>query len=231
MKVMLTFLSCLVAASSMAALPRVVVMDFEAETGVTEKNELLGGMTAEELVKKGAYLLNAELVSSEMFSVVDRRDFKAKMASDNEEVTPSYIHAAQQLRADAVIRGVLMSFSVGSQVQSQAGKTAEWVTFGMTVMLQVQDPLDGSVINVAEGKSHFQLRQTKAQKTTMSEDDILQMFRDAIRQASQDTLNALETRLKKLAERERATLTVRATEDPALVKSTACWWARRRWNR
>ena len=117
-----------------------------------------------------------------------------------------------------VCRGVLMSSSVGSQVQSQAGKTAEWVTFGMTVMLQVQDPLDGSVINVAEGKSHFQLRQTKAQKTTMSEDDILQMFRDAIRQASQDTLNALETRLKKLAERERATLTVRATEDPALVE-------------
>ncbi len=220
MKVVLSLLSGLVAVSSVAALPRIVVLDFESEAGASENGQLVGGVSAEALSRKGAYVLNAELVKSGAYSIVDRRDFTSKLTTNaaGDEARPSYIHAAQLLRADAVMRGVLLSFSTGKVRESQAGFTADFTKLSMTVMVQVQDAIDGTVIAMAEGNAQKQVRQTAAVQTELGEDELLGLLREAINKALPDLEKSMAKSLKSIAERDTSMLTVLSTDDPALVE-------------
>ena len=97
---------------------RVAVMDFDDQTGQRADAKLGGSVAPAALTAKGAFLVGQKLLGQKEFTLIDRRDFIAQMEQEQPTnqgkktaARPTFIHAAQALRADAVLRGSLMSLS------------------------------------------------------------------------------------------------------------------------
>ena len=211
---------------TLAAEPmRVAVMDFDDQTG-QRADALLGGSVAPAaLTAKGAFLVGQKLLGNKEFTLIDRRDFIAQM--DRERPTnqgkptaarPTFIHAAQALRADAVLRGNIMSLSTGKQVVDLGGNRTEFTTLNARIGIEALNPVDGAVIAMATGAAATKVRQTAAQSTELSEDDVLGLVEKAI----DDALPKLQTALTQaqLAQqaRPKIKLSVKTSADPALVE-------------
>ena len=211
--------------SAGAAPIRVAVLEFEDAAGMRSDARLGGTMEAGALARNGVFMLGKHLVNEEGFVLIDRRDFIEQLENqptfDRGRPTParaSFLHAAQALRADAVLRGRLISFSPGKQTVNQGGYRTEFATLSVRVGLEALDAVDGAVIAVSEGAGRIQLRQTAALQTELGEDDILNLLDQAVAQA----VPALKRTLAERAEAQRARptvrLSVRTTSDPALVE-------------
>jgi hypothetical protein len=215
-----------VGASVASAAPiRVALMDFQDQTGMKSDADLGGGVAPSALAAKGVFLLSEQMVGKEGFTLVDRRDFMDQMEKlqpkDMGEKTPtkpSFIQAAQALNTDVVLRGSLLSFSTGKRVVDQGGYKTEFSTASLRVGIEALDSVDGSVVAMANGVADGNFRQTAANYTVMSEEDVIALMQKAIAQAIPNLENALETRLSKLESRPKVKLSVKTSADPALIE-------------
>jgi len=204
------------AGTAPAAAPlRLAVLEVENRSGTGEAD----------LSDQAVYLLMKQLLSREGVSLIDRRDFVSQIEklrpSDRGLPTPtrpSFLQAAQKLRADAVLRGVILSLSTGRKVVDQGGYRTEFTTVGVRVALEALDATDGSVLAMTEGRASRSLRQTGETQTVLSEDDLLQVLDEALSRAVPELLAALQKRAEARRERPRVKLSVRTSDDPALVE-------------
>jgi hypothetical protein len=211
---------------SVGAAPlRVALVDFEDQTGMGS-DALLGGTLAPgALADKGALLLGKRMAASPAISLIDRRDFTRQIeqqpltdAGVPTTVRPSVLHAAQALRADAVVRGSILSFSTGKQIINQGGYSAELAQVTMRVALEAQNAVDGAVIAIADGAAQIRLRQTDAVQTVLSEDEVLGLMEQAIDETFVQIEQNLVAWQAAAAARPTIRLSVKTDADPALVE-------------
>lgn len=218
---------CLMVGVSMAHArrARVALLDFTDETG-QKSDALLGGkLDTKAFAEKGTYVLARELVNGAGYQVIDRRDLvrqmeKQQFMDDGRKtaVKPSFIQAAQQLNADAVLRGSLISLSTGSENIKQGGYNVSFDTVSVRVMIEAIDAIDGSVIAVAEGVNKNRFRQTDNVQTEMGEDDMFEMLQAAMKQAMPDLKSSLDEKLVANDELPKIYLTVDSTDNPAMIE-------------
>ncbi len=208
-----------------AAPLRVAVLDFEDATGMKSDERLGGAIAPGALAEKGVNAIGKQLANKEGFVLLDRRDFLAQMEQTrtldmgtNTPVRPSFLQAAQALRADIVLRGTILSLSTGKQLINQGGYTADNSVMTLRVSLEALDALDGTVIAVADGSSKFTVRQTEAMQTVLSEDDVLGMMDSALAKAIPPLEEALNARVAQIQARPTVKLTVKTTSEPAMVE-------------
>lgn len=208
-----------------AAPLRVVVLDFVDATGMKSDERLGGAIAAGALAEKGVNAIGKQLANKEGFVLLDRRDFLAQLdqtrtldMGTNTPIRPSFLQAAQALRADAVLRGTILSLSTSKQLINQGGYTADNSVMTLRVSLEALDALDGTVIAVADGSSKFTVRQTEAVQTVLSEDDVLGMMDSALAKAVPPLEEALNARVAQLQARPTVKLTVKTTSEPAMVE-------------
>ena len=211
---------------TLAAEPmRVAVMDFDDQTGQRADARLGGSVAPASLAAKGAFLVGQKLLGNKEFTLIDRRDFISQMEKEQPTnqgkptaARPSFIHAAQALRADAVLRGSLMSLSTGKETINLGGNRTEFTALNVRIGLEALNPVDGAVIAMTSGTAQTRVRQTAAQSTELSEDDVLGLMEKAI----DDALPKLQTALTQaqLAQqaRPKIKLSVKSSADPALVE-------------
>lgn len=204
---------------------KVAVLDFEDRTGQASDALLGGAIKSGALADKGLDLLGRQLLEAETFVLVDRRDFinqiEQLQPTDSGAPTPtkpSFLHAAQALNMDVVLRGSLLSFSPGKQVVRQGGYETEFVTLSLRVSVEAVDPVDGTVIAMADGAAAGQFRQTAEHFTTLSEDDALGLLDKAVAQTVPVLKSKLEQRQAAQAARPRVKISVKSSADPALVE-------------
>lgn len=204
---------------------RAVVLEFQDLTG-QRSDALLGGAVAPgAMAEKGVFLLGKSLANRPGFVLVDRRDLLDQMdklsPKDQGEKTPtrpSFIQAAQALRADVVLRGSLMSLSPGKQLINQGGQQVELTTLSVRVALEALDALDGTVIAAQDGVARQSFRQTASLQTALGEDEILSLMEKALN----DAVPAIEQGLRERAVAARARpsvkLSITTSADPALIE-------------
>jgi hypothetical protein len=216
----------LLSATLCAAQPiRVAVLDFDDQTGQAS-DPLLGGLVKSgSLAQKGIFLLGQKLLGNDNFVLIDRRDFidqieklKPKDMGEKTPTKPSFIHAAQALKADVVLRGSLLAFSTGKQLVNQGGIQTDFSTLSARVGIEALDARDGTVIAMSNGTAEKSFRQTKEVTTVLSENDALGIIDDAVGKA----LPAAEKALKALQARDQTRpmvkISVKTSADPALVE-------------
>ncbi len=216
----------LTAAYAMAAEPaRVIVLDFENQTGQRADAQLGGTIDPNAFAAKGVNILMERLSRDPGFVLVDRRDYVRQVEklqpTDSGKPTPTkptFIHAAQALNADAILRGSLESLSTGKQVINQGGYRTELATLNVRVNIQALDAVDGTVIAANSGIARASFRQTDAGYTEASEDDVLQLMEQAIQSALPAIRTALAERQEKMAARPKVRLNIKTSADPALVE-------------
>jgi hypothetical protein len=204
---------------------RVAILDFEDETGM-KSDERLGGLIAPDaLAQKGVYLVGKQLLQNPAYTLIDRRDFidgiEQLQPLDNARPTPSkpsFLHAAQALGADVVLRGKLLSFSTGKRIINQGGFKTDFSTLSIRVALEALDAVDGSLVAMEDASGQTQVRQTDAVQTVMSEDDVLRVMEEAITETIPALDRALGARRAAQAQRPKVKLSITTTEDPALVE-------------
>lgn len=216
---------------------RVILMEFQDQTGVAPDTKLGGAIAPGALAAKGMLLLAQQLLGNNEFVVVDRRDFLEQMAKlrlqDGSEesckmpmlgrgkptpVRPSFLQAAQSLNADVVLRGNLVAFSTGKEAINQGGYQTDFTTVSLRVMIEALDAVDGTVVAVADGVAKQKFRQTVEQQTFLSEDDAVLMFQQALAQATPQITKALQQRIAAQRTRPKVKLSVTTSADPAMVE-------------
>ena len=223
--ILITTLCLMISAACWAAPLRVITMDFDDQTGMTSDARLGGTMQAGTLAQKGAFLLTKELLGTDGIVLIDRRDFLAQIAKLRPQdggaptpTKPSFLQAAQTLNADMVLRGSLLSFSTGKQVVNQGGYQAEFTKVSLRVAIEALDAIDGTVVAMAEEGSSDKFRQTASVQTVMSEDDILELFRTAIRQAVPGLVADLKERAEAREAQPKIKLSIITDADPAMLE-------------
>lgn len=212
--------------SALANAPtRAVVLEFQDQTG-QRSDALLGGAIAPGAVaEKGVFLLGKALANNPEFTLVDRRDLLEQMdklrpldAGQTTPTKPSFLQAAQALRADVVLRGSLLSLSTGKQIVNQGGHQAEFSTLTVRVSLEALDVRDGAVIAAKDGVAKQSFRQTEALQTSLSEDDVLQLVEKALNDAARPLEQTLASRAEEARSRPTMMLSVKTDADPALIE-------------
>ncbi len=204
---------------------RVAVLEFTDATGM-KAEALQGGLIAPgAMAEKGVFITGKTLASQPGFTLVDRRDLLAQMEKlapkDQGERTPtkpSFLQAAQALKADVVLRGSILSLSSGKQVINQGGSQAELSTMSLRVGFEALDAVDGAVIAAADGVARHSIRQTSSLQTQLGEDDLYQLMEKAVADAVPKIQQALDARQVALEARATVKLTVTSTADPAMVE-------------
>ena len=204
---------------------RIALMDFEDQTGVKSDSLLNAKIDTTAFAAKGMYLLGKDLANQGEYTLIDRRDFISQIeklqptdAGMSKPTKPSFLHAAQALRADVVLRGQLVSFSTGKQIVNQGGYETEFATLSLRVSLEALDAVDGSVIAIADGSASGNYRQTKENFSVISEDDALTLYEKAIAEALPSITAALDGRMAKQQERAKIKLSIKTSADPAMIE-------------
>ena len=204
---------------------RVAVLEFRDQTGQRSDGKLGGAISPGTMAEKGVFLLGKQLVNKPDFTLIDRRDLLAQMdklqPSDMGKLTPtkpSFIQAAQLLRADAVLRGSLLALSTGKETVNLGGNRSEFTKLTVRVGLEALDAKDGAVIAAIDGRAERSFRQTEALSTELSEDDILQLVEDAIGNAIPGLDKALAQRSEQARSRPMVKVSIKTQADPALIE-------------
>lgn len=216
----------LISAAVQAADIRIAVLDFENLSANGEQQEYRFTVPSGNLEKKCTLILSEKISAAASTAVIDRRDFMDKIAASDSgkqassRAEPSFIHAAQMLRADAVLRGSILSLSSGTRKvnPSKEGKPVNFISFSVRVIVQAIDPVDGTVMASAQGKNVTDIRQTEAEQTVLGEEDLLSMLDNAIVDAVNSMLKQLPEKVSAKAARERVSLSVDTTDNPCMVE-------------
>jgi hypothetical protein len=232
---LITILAFSLSALSVHAKPvRVIMLDFADETGAGVDIDLTGGLNSKAFAEKGPYYLQKALISSPEFTLIDRRDFiqqieqlQPRDGSDpipdtffatkerRTPLSPTFFNAARSLNGDALIRGSLLALSTSKQKINQGGHKAHFTTLNLRVMLQALDTVNGDVIAIEEGKASRKFRQTLNVHTEIGEDDLLDLYQQAIAAA----VPGIETQLKGRMDKDtKVKLWIQTSADPALIE-------------
>ncbi len=222
------FISILALASTLMAMEptRVALLDFDNHASVPADTLLLGDITPQKLADKGVFALSAVLANNPAYVLIDRRDFinqiQALTLSDQDKkisLKPSFLHAAQALNADIVLRGNLLSYAPGKEVINQGGFKTEFQTLTLRVAIQALDTSDGAIIAMLEGTANRSFRQTEAHQTVVGEDELVQLLQTALSKAAQGLNEKLQARLEQQNSRAKVKLSITTgPTDPALVE-------------
>lgn len=198
---------------------RVAVLDFENRANSFPSylpSELL---SSDSLAEKGAFLVNKQLAGKPGYSLIDRRDFFAQLEKLKTETSadPSFLRAAQQLNADVVLRGSLLTISTSRSVVDQGGHRSTLDDVTVRVGLEALDTKDGTVLAAADGAASRRFRQTDNVQTIMGEDDLLQLMAGALDETIPKMRTALEQKIKDSI-KPTVMLSVTTSADPALVE-------------
>jgi hypothetical protein len=199
---------------------RVAVLDFENRASSLPSylpSELL---SSDSLAEKGAFLVNKQLAGRDDFRLIDRRDFfdqleRLKVEAGKE---PSFLRAAQQVNADVVLRGSLLTISTSRSSVNQGGYRSTLDDVTIRVGLEALDARDGSVLAAADGAASRRFRQTDAVQTIMGEDDLLQLMAGALDEAIPSVGTALAAWRDDQGEQPVIKLSVTTSDDPALIE-------------
>ncbi len=221
-------MALLLAASTLttdAAPLRVALIDVQDLSGMASDPALGGAIQSGKLAEKAIFSLAKQLVNNEAFTLIDRRDFMDQMEryrpKDLGEATPfrpSFLQAAQALRADLILKASILSLSTGKQTVNQGGYKTDQSTLALRVSIEALDAKDGAVVAITEGSVRQSFRQTDMTSTTLSEDDVLQMLDKAFAQAIPAVEEAVAKRAEQLAQRPTVMLAVKTDADPALLE-------------
>ena len=215
----LSMLSLVVSASAQD-LFRVAVLDFENQAGPLPSYVPAAALAPAQMAEKGAFLLNKSLAQEPGFRLIDRRDFFAQMEKfkQDSEAEPSFLRAAQQLNADVVLRGHLMSLSSSRSSVHQGGYTAYLDEFSVRVGIEALDTRGGSVLAAADGVAARKFRQTENVQTTLGEDDVLMLMEGAMQETIPAIKEALTRKQDEFKNKPKVKLSITTTADPALVE-------------
>jgi hypothetical protein len=210
----------LVVTSQAEELFRVAVLDFENQAGPLPSYVPAAALAPAQMAEKGAFLLNKSLAQEPGFRLIDRRDFFTQMEKfkQDTEAEPSFLRAAQQLNADVVLRGHLMSLSSSRSSVHQGGYTAYLDEFSVRVGIEALDTRDGSVLAAADGVAARKFRQTENVQTTLGEDDVLMLMEGAMRETIPAIKEALTRKQDEFKNKPKVKLSITTTADPALVE-------------
>lgn len=218
------FLSAWVAARAEAPI-RAVVLDFEDQTGQRSDALLGGAIEPGAIAEKGVFLLAKVMTQRPGYVLIDRRDLLAQMdrirLRDDGAATPakpSFLQAAQALRADVVLRGSLLSLSPGKQIIHQGGIQTELSTLSVRVALEALDARDGTIIAAHDGIARQNFRQTAQVQTALGEDEVIQLVEKALNDAVPELERALQARALEARQRPTVALSIQTSADPALVE-------------
>jgi hypothetical protein len=207
---------------------RILLLDFSRQSALASDPGLGGYVNPEELARSAVYLLGEALTRNPAYVLLDRRDFVREVDVTRTAFSglaaapePSFLHAAQALRADCVLRGQFLSFSSGKRVVNQGGYRTEFVVLSLRVALEALDATDGTVVAMADGVASMDLRQTDEVQTVIGQDESVDLLRRAISQALPDLDRGLGRYVEYLKNRPTVLLTVTTSADPALVEIDA----------
>ena len=224
-KMILSLLFAAACLGAEAAPLRVAVREFADLTGMKSDERMGGAIAPGAMADKGIFGLGRLLASNDGFVLIDRRDLIAQMEQlryqdmgTNTPARPSFIHAAQALRADVVLRGSILSLSTSKQIVNQGGYKADNSILTLRVALEALDATDGTILATTEGVAKEVARQTDALQTVLGEDEVLQMMQNALAQAVPDLEKALVARTEKLASRPTVKLSFKTDADPAMIE-------------
>lgn len=213
----------LAAGASWAEPFRVLILDGKDETG--QKPDAAAAVSPAALVQKAPHVIGKELLQSEKFVLIDRRDFttelekvQPKAGDTGAKATPSFIHAAQILGADAVLRSSLQGFSSGKQTVDQGGHRTELTVLSVRLAVEALDAVDGTVIGMADGAAEISLRQTAANQTSLGENDVLKLMEQAAAKVVPEIVKKLEARRGRESQQPQVKLSISTAADPALVE-------------
>lgn len=231
----LTVLIFLFLTLSVQARPvRVIMLDFTDETGGSADAALIGELNSGVFTKKGPYFLQKALLSSPDLTLIDRRDFirqiqqlQLRDGSDPVPDTffatrerrtplgPTFFNAARSLNGDALIQGSLLALSTSKQRINQGGYQSEFIVLHLRVMLQALDTVEGDVIAVEEGKASRKFRQTSFVQNEIGEDELLDLYQQAIAAA----VPGIETQLNSRVNHDtKVKIWIQTTADPAMIE-------------
>lgn len=199
---------------------RVAVLDFENQAGPLPSYVPATALAPEQMSEKGAFLLNKRLAQEPGFRLIDRRDFFTQMEKfqKGSEAAPSFLRAAQQLNADVILRGTLMSLSSSRSAVHQGGYTAYMDDFSVRVGIEALDTRDGSVLAAADGVASRRFRQTDNVQTTLGEDDVLQLMDGAMQETLPAIKDALTKKQEEFKNKPKVKVSITTSADPALVE-------------
>jgi len=222
--IFMLFAVLLLASVTFAASPRIALLDFEDETAADSGGFLVGGTTAEGLAAKAAHMLARQVISTDAFTLVDRRDFTSHLDKEflgfDQEFRPraSFLHAAQMLRVDAVLAGSVLSFSTSREQVNRGSNEVHFTKLSLRVAIRALDAVDGSILAMGEGVANKKVRQSGSTTTSWGEEEMLELLGQAISMASRELAPQLEERISQRKERDRANVSVMSTDDPAMVE-------------
>lgn len=211
----------IMAAAAQAVEPmRVAVLDFENRASSLPSYVPSELLSAQSLAGKGAFLVNKQLAGQEGFQLIDRRDFFDQLEKMKTETSPdpSFLRAAQQVNADVVLRGSLLTISTSRSTVNQGGYKSTLDDVTVRVGLEALDTRDGAVLAAADGAASRRFRQTDAVQTILGEDDLLQLMAGALDETIPVIRHSLEKRQQELATKPVVKLTVSTSADPALLE-------------
>ena len=204
---------------------RVAVMDFDDQTGQKSDAALGGTINPKALADKGIFVMGQQLLGKEGFTLIDRRDLIAQMEKMNltddgkpTPTKPSFLHAAQALRADVVLKGAIQSFSTGKTAVNQGGYKADFSTVSLRIGIEAIDAVDGAVIAMADGVAQERVRQTDSLQTVLGEDEAIGLMQKAVNSANPKLQEALAKRSEAQKARTVVKLNIKSSADPAMVE-------------
>lgn len=204
---------------------RVAVLEFQNQAGQKADALLGGAVDPAVMAEKGVFVLGKLLANRPEFALVDRRDLIEQMErlqpkdlGERTPTKPSFLQAAQAVRADVVLRGSLMSLSAGKQMVNQGGYQADLANLSCRVALEALDAKDGTVVAAADGVARQSFRQTANVQTLVGEDDLYLMMEKAIGEAIPSLEKLLAQRAEQARSRPTVKLNIKTTADPALIE-------------
>jgi len=224
MKIIQHVVILLIAVLSIPALAedafRVAVLDFENQSGELSASVPAVALSPKSIADKGAFLLNKKLARQPGFSLIDRRDFFAQVEKNNVGTSEntSFLRAAQQLNADVVLRGSLLTLSSSRSAVHQGGYTAYLDDFSVRVGLEALDTRDGSVLAATDGVATRRFRQTDSVTTTLGEDDVLMLMEGALEEAIPEIREALTAKQDEFKNKPTVHLSVSTSDEPAMIE-------------
>jgi hypothetical protein len=214
--------AAMVSSLSLTAAPlRVALMDTE---DLTAQKAAAGYLPAGAIAQKGAPLIGKFMLKNATFNLIDRRDFTSSIDKHRQKDSGhridagAVLQAARALRADAVMKSAILSLSAENRTVNQGGYNVELRNLTIRVMIEVLDPTDGSVVGMADGTASRELRLSPSDVTTLGEEELLQLFESAVAKAAPEVEQAVLKRMQRDAARERVTLTVKTSADPAMIE-------------
>lgn len=204
---------------------KVLLIDFEDATGrgASESREL--AVTPQALSSKGVYALAGQLLDIEEVSLIDRRDYVRQIdaleLTDQGRATPNrptFLHAAQSLGADVVLRGSILTLSSGRVNVDQGGYKSSHVKLSMRVAVTALDAVDGAVLALQEGKAERMIRQSSSVQTILGEDEVFGLLDEALSETTPGLMADVMKRVRREADRPKVSIAVKTDADPALVE-------------